>query len=191
MRTELLAWAESFVTACPGTLGYRLRRWWFARRLAGLGPDAILGPHVLVHGAGGIRIGAGFSCWRGTSLSAAERGELTLGNHVSLNANVMLSAANGGTIRIGNDVLIGPHVVVRASDHAFGRRDIPIRTQGHTAATIVIEDDVWLAAQVTVVGGVRIGRGAIVAAGAVVTRDVAPYTIVGGVPARMIGERPS
>ncbi|HPU00025.1 MAG TPA: DapH/DapD/GlmU-related protein, partial [Armatimonadota bacterium] len=56
-------------------------------------------------------------------------------------------------------------------------------------APIVIEDYVWIGSRATVLPGVRIGRGAVVAAGAVVTRDVAPLTVVGGVPARPIGER--
>jgi galactoside O-acetyltransferase len=65
----------------------------------------------------------------------------------------------------------------------------PIRLQGHDAGTIVIEDNVWLAANVTVVGGVRIGRGSVIAAGAVVTSDIEPYSIAGGVPARLIRRR--
>jgi len=60
------------------------------------------------------------------------------------------------------------------------------RTETAPAAPIIVEDDVWLATRVTILKGVRIGRGSVVAAGAVVTKDVAPYTLVGGVPARLI-----
>lgn len=76
------------------------------------------------------------------------------------------------------------------AEHVFGRRDVPIRDQGEQVSPTVIEDGVWLAANVVVLAGVRVGRGAVCAAGAVVTRDVAPFTIVGGVPARLIRERP-
>ena len=122
-------------------------------------------------------------------MAACTDGELTIGNRVALNANVYINACSGGTIRIGDDVIVGPNVVMRASDHAFDDVTRPMRDQGHTAGVIVIDDDVWLGANVTVVGGVRIGRGAVVAAGAVVSKDVEPYTIVGGVPARLIRRR--
>ena len=90
---------------------------------------------------------------------------------------------------MGNDVLVAPNVVMRASDHVFDDVTKPIAEQGHTGREIIVEDDVWLSSNVTVVGGVRIGKGAVVAAGAVVTKDVAPYTVVGGVPARFIKNR--
>jgi len=65
----------------------------------------------------------------------------------------------------------------------------PIRDQGHRPGEIIVEDDVWLGANVTVIGSVRVGQGAVVAAGAVVTKDVEPYSIVGGVPAKFIKKR--
>ena len=64
-----------------------------------------------------------------------------------------------------------------------------MRDQGHVAGVITIESDVWIGANTTIVGGVRVGQGSVVAAGAVVVRDVEPYTIVGGVPARFIKKR--
>jgi acetyltransferase-like isoleucine patch superfamily enzyme len=150
---------------------------------------ARFGPGLLVLGGDRIRIGSQFSCWRGCTLAACADGRLEIGDRVSLNSNVYLNACSAGTILIGNDVLIGPNAVLRASDHRFDDPTQPIRLQGHSGGAIVIEDDVWLGANVTVVGGVRIGRGAVVAAGAVVTRDVPPLAIVGGVPARVIRMR--
>ena len=120
---------------------------------------------------------------------ADDGGRIVLGNRVKLNERVHLNASIFGQIDIGDDVLMGPGVVLRASDHRFEQVDLPIRAQGHRPGRIVIEDDVWLGANVTVVAGTRIGRGAVVAAGAVVTRDVEPFSIVGGVPARVIGSR--
>lgn len=186
---EVIAWWTALVSDCPGAAGYRLRRWWFGRELAALGPGAVIGPHVLIHAPERIRIGRDFSCWRQTTLSASAGGDLQIGDRVSLNTNVLINAASGGRIVIGSDVLIGPNAVFRASDHAFATRTKPIREQGHTAGEIVVEDDVWIAANVTLVGGVRIGRGAVVAANAVVTRDVEPYSVVGGVPAAKIAMR--
>jgi len=91
-----------------------------------------------------------------------------------------------GGIRIGANVLIGQGVRFHSENHVFRRVDIPIKEQGVTNEGIVVEDDVWLGSGVIVLDGVTIGRGAIVAAGSVVTKDVPPLAIVGGVPAKII-----
>lgn len=90
---------------------------------------------------------------------------------------------------IGNYVRIAAHTVIVATQHIFERIDIPICHQGVEGKGITIEDDVWIGANCTVLGGVTIGKGTIVAAGAVVTKDVEPYSIVAGVPAKVIGSR--
>lgn len=84
---------------------------------------------------------------------------------------------------------MGPGVRIHATNHSFESTEIPMMLQPLREADVVIEDDVWLGANVVVTAGVRIGRGAIVAADAIVTRDVPPYTIVGGVPAKPIKSR--
>jgi len=186
---ELANWVESAISWMPGALGYVARRKWFGRTLGMLGEHAILGQGLALHGPSRIRIGSGFSCWRFCTLAACSDGWLIIGNGVGINSNVYINACNASTITIGDNVRIGPNVVLRASDHVTKSRDLLIRQQGHTVGRIVIEDDVWLGANVTVVAGVAIKRGAVVGANAVVTRDVEPYTIVGGVPARPIGMR--
>lgn len=105
----------------------------------------------------------------------------------SINAYTILYGTGG--IRVGSGVRIAAQTVVVASSHRFDAPDVPIREQGITAEGIVIEDDVWIGAGCRILDGVRIGRGAVVAAGAVVTRSVAPLDIVGGVPAKVIGQR--
>jgi len=94
-----------------------------------------------------------------------------------------------GKIVIGRNVLMGPRVSLLAENHNFDRVDIPIRSQGVTRRSVVIEDDCWLGIGSVVLAGVRIGKRAVVAAGAVVTKDVPPYAIVAGVPARVVGWR--
>ena len=139
-----------------------------------------------------VTVGSGFSLGRNCSIYCQdpERGSrLTIGNRVALNDNVTLNADCGGQIEIGNDVLIAPNVVVRAANHRFANRDAPIRTQGHDAGSIHIGDDVWIGANAVILPGVTIGRGAVIGAGSVVTRDVSDYTIVAGVPARPVGTR--
>ncbi len=91
---------------------------------------------------------------------------------------------------IGNDVMMGPDVVFIGGNHEFERTDIPMIAQGHRPSDpIRIGNDVWIGTRVIVLPGIRVGDGAILAAGSVVTKDVAPYDIVGGNPARVLGNR--
>jgi acetyltransferase-like isoleucine patch superfamily enzyme len=96
---------------------------------------------------------------------------------------------NGGSITIGNGVHIAPHVIIFAANHIFADTDIPIYKQGTEKAPIVIEDDVWVASNVVITAGVRIGRGSVIGAGAVVTKDIPPWSVAVGVPARVIRTR--
>lgn len=91
-----------------------------------------------------------------------------------------------GGVQIGDRVYASPFTQIIAVNHVFDDPDRPFVEQGITAEGIVIEDDVWLGAGAVITDGVRVGKGAIVAAGAVVTMDVPPHTVVGGVPARPI-----
>lgn len=107
-----------------------------------------------------------------------------IGNDVSINYGTHLSGAGG--LKLGNYVNIGPNCQILTSQHRFDRMDFPMSKQGITTGEVVIEDDVWLGANVVVLPGVRIRRGAIVGANAVVTKEVPAFAIVGGVPAKII-----
>ncbi|MBB1330209.1 acyltransferase [Pseudoalteromonas sp. SG43-1] len=110
---------------------------------------------------------------------------LWIGSGCRINENVYIEQAE-----IGRDVLIAPNVTILSRMHEFSRIDIPISMQGYKKQMkVYIEDDVWLGRNVIVMPGIRIGKGAIVAAGSVVTKDVGDYTIVGGVPAKLIRTR--
>lgn len=115
--------------------------------------------------------------------------ELVIGERVALNSNVMINASEGGKILIGNNVLFGPNVVLRASNHRFNRRDLFIWQQDHEGGVIVVEDDVWIGANVVVLSNVTIGKGAIIGAGSVVTHDIPSYAIAVGNPAKVIKMR--
>ena len=95
-----------------------------------------------------------------------------------------------GPVTIGKDVMMGPEVVVYTSGHSFERTDIPMRLQGATDyEPVTIGDDVWIGRRVIIMPGVTIGNGCVIGAGAVVTKDVPDYSVVGGVPARVIKNR--
>ncbi|MBX3639271.1 MAG: hypothetical protein KF888_02005 [Nitrosomonas sp.] len=94
-----------------------------------------------------------------------------------------------GGVQIGSDVLMGPDVKIITRNHLFEDPTIRISDQGTLFRTITIGNDVWIGANVIILPGVNIGNGSVIAAGAVVAKDVMPFTIVGGVPAKVIGKR--
>lgn len=129
----------------------------------------------------GVKCADGSIIWCGNHINHTDRISIGVNSIVGPN-NVLLSQ---GGIRIGDNVNISGFSFIISQEHNI--LDPRLET---TLAEVVIEDYVWLATNVTVLPGVRIGRGAAVAAGAVVTKDVAPCTVVGGVPAKQIGTRP-
>lgn len=114
--------------------------------------------------------------------------KVRIGNNCSINIYVSLDG-NGG-LTIGNYVMIGPYSQLISANHGYNSRLIPMLKQDIVTDSITIEDDVWLGSNVIILPGVTIGRGAIVGAGAVVTRNVEPFHIVAGVPAKTIAVRP-
>ena len=138
---------------------------------------ALVGP-LLRHVGSGVNIehGATFGSGR----------ELVLGDRSGLG----IDADIHGPVTIGNDVMMGPRCTILTRNHTTRDTSLPMNQQGFDAfLPVVIEDDVWIGANVTIMPGVRVGTGSILATGAVVVNDVEPYTIVGGVPARLLKRR--
>lgn len=127
----------------------------------------------------GLRIGERSSIHHGVFITGWK---IEIGDHSTVGRHSYLDGRGGLTI--GSCVSVSPDVHLITAQHDMNDPDF-----ANVLAPIVIEDYVWIGSRATVLPGVRIGRGAVVAAGAVVTRDVAPLTVVGGVPARPIGER--
>lgn len=170
----------------PTPLGMlcRLLAWrWFFGGCA----SVRFGVGLTILGMKNIYLGPGCRIGRSCFLTAGN-GRLKLAEFVAISPLVTLGA-DDGVIEIGKNVAIGPGTVIRAANHRFDRLDAPITAQGHASGKVIIEEDVWIGANCVITPDTRIGRGAIVGAGAVVTRNVAPFSIVGGVPAKEIGRR--
>lgn len=111
---------------------------------------------------------------------------VTLGDRSGIGIN----ASIGEQTHIGSDVMMGPDCVIYTRNHRFDRLDIPMREQGYgPVEPVEIGDDCWIGGRVTILPGVHVGNGTVIAAGAVVTKDVPPYAVVGGVPAKIIYNR--
>ncbi|HVU95076.1 MAG TPA: acyltransferase [Puia sp.] len=107
-------------------------------------------------------------------------GDVTIGN----NCTIGLSNTLIGPVSIGNDVILAQHVVLSGLNHGYADINLPVHLQKCDTAPIIVEDDCWIGANVVITAGVTIGKHAVVAGGSVVTKDVPPFTVVGGNPAR-------
>jgi maltose O-acetyltransferase len=112
--------------------------------------------------------------------------EIEIGDNSSLGINCIVPF----DLKVGKDVMMGPDVIIIGENHQFSSRDIPMRLQGYQHYSPVrIEDDVWIGARVIILPGITIGTGSIIGAGSVVTKDIPPYAICAGNPARVIRMR--
>lgn len=185
---EFNRWVEYFLAWFPGATGYYLREFYWSRRFKECGKRLRLGIGVQVFGAENISVGDDFVA-SDFSVLAAEKGVLKAGHSVSIGKNTSLGASLGGEVWLGDSILIAHNVTLRASNHRFDRLDIPITQQGHSGGKIHIQSDVWIGANVVITPQVTLGKGVVVGAGAVVTKDAEPYSIIAGVPAKVIGNR--
>ncbi len=119
-------------------------------------------------------------------------------NAIGENAEFVADGTDGLRVYIGSNILFARGVYLRSSNHVLADRHRHILEQGHESKhvpfegaeyAIVIEDECWIGANVIILSGAHIGRGAVIAAGAVVTGVIPSYTIAGGLPARVIAER--
>jgi acetyltransferase-like isoleucine patch superfamily enzyme len=193
----------------PGLLGILIRGVLYRLILNMKGWAAIEGG-VRMRFANHITLGHGVYLDQGTYLHACPKG-IEIGENSIIMHGAVLHVYNfrglpDSGIWIGKDSLVGEYSVIRgqggvhigdrvytspftqiiAVNHIFDDPNRPFIEQGITAEGIVIEDDVWLGAGAIITDGVRVGTGAVVAAGSVVTKDVLPHTVVGGVPAKII-----
>lgn len=187
-----------------------LRRVWLARRAFRLGNHVVIDRSARIGYPAGVSIGDRVRIDLGSAIRAntkqaigvALADDVSIKDYCVVNANAgsvvigerswigpySLIYGNGG-VTIGSDVLIAARTSINTVSHIDDRLDVAINSQGLRCDPVVIEDDVWIGMNCTILQGVRIGSGAIVGAGSVVTSDVPPRAIVVGTPARVLRYR--
>ncbi|MFD2203711.1 acyltransferase [Shivajiella indica] len=159
------------------------------------GKNFILQDHCEVNGLSqrglifGDKVSIGsYAIIRPTNLYGGEPGiGLKMGNNSNIGAYSYIGCS--GYIEIGDNVMISPRVSIYSENHNFDQLDKVMIDQGVTRSFVKIEDDCWIAANSVILSGVTIGKGSVVAAGSIVTKDVPPYSIVAGNPAKVIKSR--
>lgn len=202
--------ASLLLAPLPGALGLVARQKLYPYYIGAYGRGAVISKGVTLRCAGGlslgegamidegvffdiksaearVSIGAGTQVMHGATFETGYEGKITLGAGSFVGAYAILNGQGG--LSIGENALIAGHCHIVAGNHRHDDLSRPMAHQDFISEGIVIEDDVWLGAGAKVLDGVHIGQGAIVSAGAVVTRDVPPHAIVGGVPAKLIRMR--
>jgi len=185
------------------------------RGVKNTGTNVFISPMAIVRHGYKIRLGNNVVVERGATLSVDREGEsfidigansyfcsncvikasdgwIKIGHDCSVNEFAILfggGGLGGGGLEIGNDVRIAAHVRIVPMNHIYEDPETPIRLQKIKAIGIKIEDDVWLGVGSTVLDGVTIGKGSVIGAGAVVTKDIPPYSIAVGIPAKVIKKR--
>jgi acetyltransferase-like isoleucine patch superfamily enzyme len=204
---ELIVLVSSWV---PGALGLFLRSRLYPLILGRVGQNVAFGANIVLRHPHKIDIGNNVVIDDNCCLDAkgsTNRG-ITLADGVFLGRNTILSCKNGNIdlgeeanigfnveifsaadVRVGARTLVAAYTYLVGGDHLFERVDIPVLHQGRTARGIDVGDNVWLGAHVVVTDGSRIGRDAVIGAGAVVIGDVPEFHIAAGVPARIVRDR--
>jgi acetyltransferase-like isoleucine patch superfamily enzyme len=152
-----------------------------------VGHRVMIDPRAFPARGGNIDIGDD-SVVRAGAMLLPSGGSISIGRRTSLNQYVVINGEGG--VRIGSDVMIAAFVGIFAGNHQTSDVCRPMRQQGMiTRGGVIIEDDVWIGTHAVILDGVRVGRGSIIAAGAIVSKDVEPFSVMAGVPARKIKSR--
>jgi acetyltransferase-like isoleucine patch superfamily enzyme len=195
----------------PGALGFVLRKIFYPRLFGSCGRGVVFGRHLTIRHPHKIHIGDRCIIDDLCVLDAKGEGNqgIRIGDNVVLARNTVLSC-KGGDIVIGRNsnishscmvhsetrVVIGENnlyaafcYLIGGGEHDFSRTDVPVIQQGSRAKGIVMEDNIWLGAGVKIQDGVTVGHDAVIGTAAVVTKDIPPFTVAVGIPARVVRER--
>ena len=201
----------SILGPMPGALGIFLRSKFYRWLVRESGKNVFFGRSMTIRAPNNIRLGSNLVIDDNVVLDAKgdpDRSWITCGNEVDIGRNTILSGKNGSIkignfvsigrnvllsstkhLQIGNNCNIGPYACILAAGHGWQETDVPIMLQLREVGEIIIEENVWIGAHVTVMDGVTIGSHSIVSAGSVVSQDIPSHTIAAGIPARPIKRR--
>lgn len=175
----------------------------------------LIGKGVTIRHSRHLSVGKNFVAESGCEISCLSSGGMVFGDNVTVGSFAIIRPTNNyggpvgeglkvgdnsnigpfsyigcsGLIEIGNNVMISPRVSIYAENHNFGDTGVPMKSQGVSRHRVKIEDDCWIASNSVILAGVTVGTGSVIAAGSVVTKDVAPFSVVAGNPARVIRAR--
>jgi acetyltransferase-like isoleucine patch superfamily enzyme len=204
---ELVMLASSWV---PGALGLFLRSKLYPLILGRSGRNVVFGQNVTLRHPHKIRIGDNVVIDDGCCLDAkgTDNEGITIADGVFIGRNTILSCKNGdivideqanvgfnceifsaSRVHVGKKILMAAYTYLVGGDHLYDRVDIPVLDQGRTARGVEVGDHVWLGTHVVVADGARIGRDAIIGAGAVVIGEIPEFAIAAGIPAKVIRDR--
>ncbi|HWZ22828.1 MAG TPA: acyltransferase [Cytophagaceae bacterium] len=141
---------------------------------------------IEIRGGGSIKIGEHSEILDGVMI-LTQGGAIEIGNNSSINVNSIIYGHGG--LKIGNNVLIAGGTMVIPNNHNFILKDKTIIEQGCTAKGIIIGDDVWIGHGCTILDGITLAEGTVVGAGSVVNKSTEPYSVIAGIPARIIKYR--
>ncbi len=199
----------------PGALGMVLRKVFWPRMFGTCGKGCMFASGIVVRHPGRIHLGRSVvisegcildgrhgSTWNsivlgdGVILSngvmlSCKNGTITIGDNTGLNAQTIIQSTNDCPVNIGRDCILGQRcLVIGGGSYNMDRLDVPIRKQGiKNDGGVILEDNVWLGGNVSILGGVKMGSGSVAAAGAVVTCSVPKNSVNMGVPARTVRTR--
>ncbi|MCE2813638.1 MAG: acyltransferase [Planctomycetaceae bacterium] len=162
LQKEFSRWVVAILEGIPGKTGESLRNKFYGYK-----------------SAKGVRI------LRGVTILHPDK--CVIGANSGISSGTQINAAGG--VQIGKDVLIGPNCIIWSQNHRHKSKSLSIREQGYEYKPVVIDDDVWIAASCVILPGVTLGKGCVIAAGAVVTKSIPSEAIAAGVPAKVVGMR--
>lgn len=204
-----------WLSVLPGAVGLFFRKLFWPRLFRSCGRGVNFGSNIILRHPNNIVIGDRVVLSEGCILDArsinsdiaisigddvifsnnvmisCKNGKIEIGSRTGINAQSIIQSTNNCPVSIGSDVIVGPRCyIVGGGNYNIDKLDIPIWKQGiKNDGGLVIENDVWIGANVTVLGGVKIETGSIGAAGAVITKSISSRSICGGVPASIISKR--
>lgn len=178
---------ETFLIRLTSSLAFQLRRKWARHRGHQIGNNVKIGSRVTLSALPGrIRIGEKSTIHSGVCLIAAN-GWIEIGRNCSVNPGCMIYGHGG--LRIGDNVRIAANCVIVPANHRFDDLGRHIVQQGESVLGVEIGSDVWIGTSVVILDGVKVGRGCVIGAGAIVTRSTDPDCIYVGNPARLLRKR--